>query len=65
LHVKSYREGDQTIEALFVGEAEAGEEEPVALPVVLEYELVTDASIPAFEVLAAATASAEDSATKA
>jgi len=48
-----------------VAEAAAEVEEPVGLLVALELEPVTDASVQAIELLAAAAASAEDSATKA
>ena len=58
---KTYNEGDQTTEPLFV--VAAAEPEPVAL--VLALELVIEASTLAIELEVAAAASTDDSATKA
>jgi hypothetical protein len=64
---RTYSEGDQTLEPLFAVDEAVAEEEPVPLPVTfeLELDLVNEASRLAIELLAAAAASAEDSATKA
>ena len=61
----TYSDGDQTIEPLFAVEEEADVEELVVLPLAFELELVVEASTLAIELLEAAAASADDSATKA